>query len=454
MLQPLHILSALDNPFFRSLPGKYKFPYRDYYTGQNLLSVRIASVIFLFVNVLIRLLYVVFPANLTRAENFPEFNSTNWIFLGVTFVFYLISNLLIEQFKKNNKATAIMALFIFSFGLYFITCGIYSSFIATANPRNSITLYLIALIVVGVLCVFENYETVILIIAAELIFTSLLIASHTSPTEMIYNQLLSVILLSGFYLISRYFFSYKGTFYLQLIEIKEKNSEIEGASEFKSQMLGMVAHDLRNPIAAVESLAMIMEMDDIDAETQDNLNLIKSSCVKARTIIDDLLQAARTENKVEFETKKTELNRLLKDTIRVWKIQNNVKNNIELISSVSPAYAQLNYEKFHRVLDNLIGNALKFSPEKSKVEILLNKRGANFIIEIKDHGLGIPEEMIPYIFDRFSKAGRTGLKGEKSTGLGLSIVKQIVERHKGKIEVESEAGKGSTFRIILPADGN
>ena len=418
------------------------------------MCVRIASVIFFLLNLLIRLLYVVFPASLTRAENFPEFNSTNWIFLAVTFVFYLISNLLIEQFKKSNKATAIMALFIFSFGLYFITCGIYSSFIATGNPRNSITLYLIALIVVSVLFVFENYETVILIIAAELIFTSLLIGSHTAPTEMIYNQLLSVILLSGFYLISRYFFSYKGTYFLQLIEIKEKNAEIESASEFKSQMLGMVAHDLRNPIAAVESLAMIMEMDDINAETQDNLNLIKSSCVKARTIIDDLLQAARTENTAEFVTKKTELNRLLKDTIRVWKIQNNVKNNIELISSVSPAYSQINYEKFHRVLDNLIGNALKFSPEKSKVEIILNKSGAYYIIEIKDRGLGIPEEMIPYIFDRFSKAGRTGLKGEKSTGLGLSIVKQIVERHKGKIEVESEVGKGSTFRIILPADRN
>jgi two-component system sensor histidine kinase VicK len=444
----------LDNPFFRSLPGKYKIPYRDYYTGQNLLSVRIASVIFFLLNMLIRLLYLAFPASLTRAENFPEFNSANWIFLAVTFVFYLFSNLLIEQFKKSNKATAIMALFIFSFGLYFITCGIYSSFIATGNPRNSITLYLIALIVVSVLFVFENYETLILIIAAELIFTSLLVGSHTSPTEMIYNQLLSVILLSGFYLISRYFFSYKGTYFLQLIEIKEKNAEIESASEFKSQMLGMVAHDLRNPIAAVESLAMIMEMDDIDAETQDNLNLIKSSCVKARTIIDDLLQAARTENTAEFVTKKTELNRLLKDTIRVWKIQNNVKNNIELISSVSPAYSQINYEKFHRVLDNLIGNALKFSPEKSKVEIILNKSGAYYIIEIKDRGLGIPEEMIPYIFDRFSKAGRTGLKGEKSTGLGLSIVKQIVERHKGKIEVESEVGKGSTFRIILPADRN
>jgi len=442
----------LDNPFFRSLPGKYKFPYRDYYTGQNLFSVRISSVIFLILNVAIRLLYILVPLRLTRAENFPEFDIANWVFIGVTFVFYLISNLLIEKHRKSAKATAIMSLFVFAFALYIITCGIYTSFIATADPRNSITLYLISLVVISVLCVFESYETIILMIAGELLFTSLLFASHTSPTEMMYNQLLSLVLLCGFYLISRYFFSYKATYFLQLIEIKEKNTEIESASEFKSQMLGMVAHDLRNPIAAVESLAMIMEMDDINAETQDNLNLIKSSCVKARTIIDDLLQAARTENTIEFVTIKTELNKLLKDTIRGWRVQKGVKNNIELISSVSPVYAQINGEKFHRVLDNLIGNALKFSPPKSKIEVFLRKTDANIIIEIKDRGLGIPKNLMPFIFDRFSKAGRPGLKGEQSTGLGLNIVKQIIEKHKGTIEVESEEGKGSTFRIFLPPE--
>ncbi len=444
----------MDNPFFKNLPGKYKIPYRDYYTGQNLVSVRIASVIFLLLNVFIRLLYFVFPVSLTRAENFPEFNIANWIFIGVTLLFYLFSNPLIEKFNKIKKATAIMTLFVFLFALYIITCGIYSSFIATANPRNSITLYLIAIIVISVLCVFENYETIILIMAGEMLFSSLLISSRTSPTEMIYNQLLSMLVLSGFYLISRYFFSYKAGYFMQLIEISEKNTEIESASEFKSQMLGMVAHDLRNPISAVESLAMIMEMDEIDEDTQDNLNMIKASCVKARTIIEDLLQAARTEHTAEFATQKTELNKLLKDTIRSWKVQKGVKNNIDLVSTISPAYAYINHEKFHRVLDNLIVNALKFSPEKSKVEILLNKRDTNMVIEIKDRGMGIPKEMIPYIFDRFSKAGRPGLKGEKSTGLGLSIVKQIVEKHKGTIAAHSEEGKGSTFIIELPACGD
>ncbi len=345
-----------------------------------------------------------------------------------------------------------MALFVFSFSLYLILCGMFSSFISTGSPRNALTLYLIALVVISILCVFEYYETIILIIAIELFFTSLLIHSHTDPTEMIYNQLVSVILLGGFYLISRYFFSYKASYWMQVNEIRQKNQEIERSSEFKSQMLGTVAHDLRNPIAAVETLAMIMEMEDIDAEAQETLDLMKASCVRARTIIDDLLESARNDNSGDFITSKTELNELIKQNIEVWKIQREAKNNIELISSINPAYAQINHEKFTRVLDNLIGNALKFSKEKSKIEVFLNKINQNILIEIKDRGVGIPKDMLPIIFTPFSKAVRTGLKGEQSTGLGLSIVKQIVEKHNGKIEAESEVGKGSTFRIILPAE--
>jgi two-component system sensor histidine kinase VicK len=414
------------------------------------MAVRSGSLIFLILNLAIRLLYLIFPTSLTRAENFPEFDLTNWAFIIITAIFYLFSYLLIEEYRKIKKATAIMALFVFLFALYIICCGMFSSFIATADPRNALVLYLIALSVISVLCVFEYYETILLIIAAELFFTLLLIHSNTDPTEMIYNQLISGILLTGFYLISRYYFSYKASYYLQVIEIQEKNLAIEHGSEFKSQLLGVVAHDLRNPIAAVESLAMIMEMDDIDEDTKDNLSLIKASCIKARTIIDELLEAARNENTQEFITIKTELNKLINETIFLWKLERDTTNNIEFITGISPAFAMINNEKFHRVLDNLIGNALKFSKPNSKIIVSLNKRDKNLIIEVKDHGMGIPPEMLPIIFEPFTKAGRTGLKGEQSTGLGLSIVKQIVEKHKGKIEVESEVGKGSTFRITLP----
>jgi len=327
----------------------------------------------------------------------------------------------------------------------------YSSFIATSDPSNALTLYLIALSLISAVYVFEYYETIILIITIEILFTALLFYSQTSSTQMVYNQLISAILLSAFYLTSRYFFSYKVNYYQQVIEIREKNVEIEKAGEFKNQVLGMVAHDLRNPIAAVESLAMIMEMDhDLNEEMQENLNMMKASCVKARTIIDDLLEAARNDTNDVFEMERTELNQLLKGIVNDWEIQQDLKTDVILTSHINPAYAKVNKEKLHRAIDNLISNAIKFSKDNSRVDVRLNKKDEELIIEVQDYGLGIPADMLPDIFNRFSKARRTGVRGEESTGLGLSIVRQIVEKHNGIIDVESIVGRGTVFYIKLP----
>jgi signal transduction histidine kinase len=442
----------LNKSQLKNLSNKYKIDWRNYYTGQNLASVRIASLIFFLLNAVIRALYLAFPLSLTRADNFPEFNITNWVFLASGLLFYSLSHLMIGIYRKNPKATAILSLFVFGFALYLIVCGMYSSFIATSDPRNALVLYLIALSTVSILFVFEYYETVMLIVAAALIFTSLLIWTQTNPTEMVYNELISFVLLGGFYLISRYFFTYKSNYYLQLIEIKQKNLEIERSSDFKSQLLGTVAHDLRNPIAAIETMAMVIEMDEIDAELQENLHMIKASCVQARTIIEELLEYARNQNTAEFMTIKTDLDEFMAFVVNKWANQKGSKT-IKLNCRVVPAWVQLNHEKFQRVIDNLIGNALKFSGEGSTIEIDISKKDFQIIIEVKDQGIGIPKEKLPVIFDAFTKAGRPGLKGEQSTGLGLSIVKQIVEKHNGTIEVESEEGRGSVFRVTLPEDG-
>jgi len=442
----------LDTLFFKKIPAKYILAYRNYYTLQNLIAVRTCSLIFLLFNLIIRLLYWVFPESLTKAENFPEFNFTNWLYIIVTPFFFLSSYLLIFYYKRRRKALAIITLYVFVFSLYLISCGIFSSFIATSDPSNALTLYMVPLVIISVVCVFELFETIILAVGIGIIFTSLLVYSQASPTEIVYNELISIILLCGFYLTSRYFYSYKANYYKQVLEIREKNVAIENAASFKNQVLGMVAHDLRNPLAAVESTAMIMELEEVDDETRENIDIIKASCVKARGIITDLLEAARNDDQNVIETTKLDLNLFIRKIIDSWKIHNETRNAIVFSSAYIPLYAEVNKEKFHRVMDNLISNALKFSKENDKVEISLDMdNNNNAIIEVRDHGLGIPKELIPHLFDRFSKAGRTGLRGEQSTGLGLSIVKQIIERHKGNISVSSIENQGSIFRISIPA---
>lgn len=441
----------METHFFAKLPPKYREPYRNYYTYQNLLAVRTASFIFLTLNIIIRILYHVFPESLTKAQNFPEFNFINWVFIGVTPFFYLFSHLMVGHMRKTRFATSGMALFVFVFALYIIMCGMYSSFISTSDPSNSLTLYLVALSIISMLFTFEYYETLVLLVGVEMLFSMMLLHAQAGPTETIHNQMISAILLAGFYLTSRYFFSYKASYYGQIVEIREQKAQIEKANIFKNQVLGTVAHDLRNPIAAVESLTMVMALDDIDEETQENLNMMRESCVKARTIIDDLLIAARSENNSSsIDLQRTDLNGCLQSIVNAWKIQLNGKERVVLMSNVKNAFALLNHEKFTRVIDNLVSNALKFSKDGDLVEVHLNKDKRNFIIQVKDYGLGIAQEMLPKIFQRFSGAGRTGLRGEESTGIGLSIVRDIVNSHNGKITVQSKEGEGSVFTITLP----
>ena len=418
---------------------------------QNLIAVRTCSLIFTILNLVLRIFLLTFPESLTRAQNFPEFNFTNWLYLIITPMFFITSYLLIVNYRKDRKAQTYHNLYVYGFSLYLIASGIFSSMIATSDPSNALTLYLVPLIIISIMFVFELHEIMVLIVAVALVFTSFLLYSQTNANELMYNELISIILLCGFYLTSRYFYSYKANYFRQLMEIREKNTEIENAGAFKNQVLGMVAHDLRNPLAAVESTAMIMELEEVNDDMRENIDIIKASCVKARSIISDLLDAARNDDQNVFETTDVELNVFLRKIIDSWKIHNEARNSFVFKSSFIPLYAQVNKEKFHRVMDNLITNAIKFSKEKEKIEIHLDKEFGMAIIEVKDHGLGIPKEMVPHLFDRFSKAGRAGVRGEVSTGLGLSIVKQIVERHKGKIKVESEENKGSTFTIYIPA---
>jgi two-component system sensor histidine kinase VicK len=136
--------------------------------------------------------------------------------------------------------------------------------------------------------------------------------------------------------------------------------------------------------------------------------------------------------------------------IHTWKSTTDIKNSIILTEHDNGLQVNLNTDKFNRVLDNLISNALKFSKEGDNLDIILSKEKNMALLQVQDHGLGIPKDMLPHIFERFTKAGRSGLKGEASTGLGLSIVKQIIEKHGGTITVNSEEGKGSCFSIRLP----
>ncbi|UEG52744.1 HAMP domain-containing histidine kinase [Mucilaginibacter daejeonensis] len=435
--------------YFKSIPKAYRASYQRLYMQQNLDTVQVACMIFFGLNLCIRAFLSLLPVSVTHIHNFPEFNLANWACLLLTPLFYVAGHQLARQYSWRKNAISYALFYVIIFCIYLSLCGMFFNFVATSDPSSSIIIYLIALIAVAGVYTFEYQESLLLTIVNWLFFSLLLLYVHADPTQIIYNELLLLCLLLIFFFISRHIYSYRADQYMQLQIIKEKNEEIERASLFKNDVLGMVAHDLRNPIGAVESIAMLMEMDELDEDTKENVSMIKTSCRKAFAIINDLLEVARNDNSSHMEFVLVNLKDLLQDVVRIWQRPGAVDNPIILHAPTYPVYAEVNQEKFQRVMDNLISNAAKFSKENSPIEITLSEKDNHVTIEIMDHGVGIPPDLLPQLFDRFTRSGRQGLKGERSTGLGLSISRQIVEQHHGRIEVSSVVNKGTTFTIKL-----
>jgi signal transduction histidine kinase len=361
--------------------------------------------------------------------------------------------LLVNQFERGKPKLLLSQLLVLIFGLFVLFSGMRATFFTMHNPRNSMLMYLVGVVVTATFFTFEFFETIILAVAAEICFNLLLPYYQEGTSEIIMNNLGSIVILVVFYCISRFAFSYRADNYMKLKAIEEKNLEIETASRLKNEILGIVAHDLRNPLTAIRVLACMMEEDrTINEDNQENVQMIKASCDKANAIINDLIETAHNDKDNVFEIEEVELNQYLLRIVDEWAKNKTGHTNILYYGTNKPIYTHINAEKMQRVMDNLISNAVKFSRDNEHVEIRLRVDDfGQIFIDIKDSGMGIPESMLPYIFDRFSRASRRGLRGEESVGLGLSIVKQIVEKHGGSIEVSSTEKKGTTFTIHMTA---
>jgi len=238
-------------------------------------------------------------------------------------------------------------------------------------------------------------------------------------------------------------------------ELTKKNVELVNLNEQKNQFLGMAAHDLRNPlwvIMAYSELLLDDLKDNLDEQQTKCLNSIYKSSEFMLKLINDLLDVAKIESgKLSLELEPADITALAKDNVT----RNNVlasKKQIEitLIQEENLPNLMIDRQKIDQVLNNLLSNAVKFSHPGSKIEVNLSKDEKEFIIAVKDQGQGIPTGELDKLFMPFKKTSVKSTGGEKSTGLGLSIVKKIVVGHKGKIWVESQPGQGSTFYFSLP----
>jgi len=437
--------------FFSKADLSGRSAFRSYYTLQNLRTVKAIALTYFIFTLIIRGLFFAFNLSNQTVQHIDEFDAANWMALIILPLFYLTSIQVIKHFTPRAKYLRLAQLLVLLFAIFVIFSCMRASFFSMHNPRNTLLMYMMGLIIVGVFYTFEYYETLAIAFATSIIFSTLLPFYQHTINELVLNNVASMVLLVSFFCISRYLFSYRADNFLKLKAIEEKNIEIENASHAKNEILGVVAHDLRNPLAVIKSITMLMETDDLKADDYlENLHMIQASCDKASFIINDLLETAENETLNNFELEKTELGGFLFSIIDEWLKNKKGQVNISYNNPDMPVYALVNKEKLQRVMDNLIINAIKFSGPNGNIDINLSAMHNEISISVKDSGIGIPKDMLPYIFDRFSKARRTGIRGEASVGLGLSIVRQIIRKHNGKIEAESNEKQGTTFTITLP----
>ncbi len=230
-----------------------------------------------------------------------------------------------------------------------------------------------------------------------------------------------------------------------LLELDKKNQQ-------QKRIMGVVAHDLRNPVASIFMLSDMILDDREDANGRKELvTLVKSSCQHSLNLIEEILEATKLDNLKELEKFPTSVNTLVSNTVEMMRMKAAGKNqSISLHLPHTDIVTRLNAENIERVLANLVNNAIKFSDEGAEIDVKLAKTDSGALVTVRDHGVGIPEHLQNKVFDMFTEARRQGTAGEATYGLGLSICRQIVAAHDGEIWLESETGNGSTFYVQLP----
>lgn len=243
-------------------------------------------------------------------------------------------------------------------------------------------------------------------------------------------------------------------------EMAKKNVELEQLNEQKVQFLGMAAHDLRNPLGVIMGYSEILQdtVEDLSPAHREMLEVIESSSEFMLGMVNELLDVSRIESgRLDLTRTRTDLARLLGKNLALNRLvadRKEIAITLEVEEALPPVY--VDPAKIDQVMNNLVSNAVKYSHRGTAVEVWarpVGPSGQAVEIQVRDRGQGIPADEVEGLFKAFGTTSVSTTGGEDSTGLGLMIVRRIVEGHDGRIEVESTVGEGSTFTVRFPVHG-
>jgi signal transduction histidine kinase len=240
-----------------------------------------------------------------------------------------------------------------------------------------------------------------------------------------------------------------------LLAERAARAEAEAAVRAHDELLAIVTHDLKNPLAAIQGYAQLLRRkarrgDTVGLETfGETLSQIEDGARRMGTMLGELLDSARLQagRALELDPQPADLAELAR-RVAGWQTGTGVAPQIR-VDATEAVECSCDQARLERAVDNLIGNAVKYSPDGGQILVRVERDGAWAVLSIRDHGIGIPVADKPRLFERFHRCANA-LGRFSGTGIGLASVRQIVEAHGGTIAVESEEGEGTTFTVRIP----
>lgn len=243
-----------------------------------------------------------------------------------------------------------------------------------------------------------------------------------------------------------------------LVAVLHDTTEQEKEERERRLFVSNVSHELRTPLTSVKSYLEALDEGALcETVAPDFIKVSLDETNRMMRMVTDLLHLSRIDNAtshldVELINFTAFITFILNRFDKMKGQEKEKKYELVRDYPINSIWMEIDTDKMTQVVDNILNNAIKYSPDGGKITVRMKTTEDQMILSISDHGLGIPKQDLPRIFDRFYRVDRARSRAQGGTGLGLSIVKEIIKQHKGFIWAKSEYGKGSTFTIVLPYD--
>jgi signal transduction histidine kinase len=236
-------------------------------------------------------------------------------------------------------------------------------------------------------------------------------------------------------------------------QIEENKDELEKANNMKDKIFSIIGHDLKNPFTALHGYTDILkdEYEQLgDEEKKEYIAEVSKSSHKIYDLLDNMLNwAAAQTGKLKYELKEVKLKKTVDSVLELSESQAKNKDIQFETDSIDNIKVKADKYMLEVVLRNLVNNAIKFSHQGGTIELASRQNNGQVIVSVKDNGVGMSEEMKQKIFENGSKKSQIGTKGEKGTGLGITLCHDFIKRNHGELWVESAPQKGTTFKFTL-----